>query len=219
MAADKLSIYNDALAALGERNLASLTENREPRRTLDQHYTPVVNYCLEQGFWKHAKRAAQFPALPNVIPQFGYNCAIALPNDFIRTYVASSSPTFNPPCLDYKEEAGYIFSNTDPMYLDYISSDPSYGWNLGRWPTSFTQYVVSRLARKAWKIAKSVDLFKELVSEERKQKTIAKANDAMNDPPGFAPTSSWVRSRQRGVGEDTQGSGSPTGGSVNMGPG
>lgn len=218
MAADKLSCYNDALAALGERNLASLTENREPRRVLDQFWTPTVNYCLEQGFWKHAKRVVEMPALTSVIPQFGYNCAIALPNDFVRVYVASASPVLNPPLLDYKLEAGYIFSNVDPLYLDYISSDPSYGWNLGRWPSSFTQYVVARLARKAWKIAKSVSLFKELVSEERKSKTIAKANDAMNDPPGFAPTSSWVRAR-RGATWGGEGTGSPTGGSVNMGPG
>lgn len=221
MAADKLSIYNDALAALGERNIASLTENREPRRVLDQFWTPTVNYCLEQGFWKHAKRVIEAPALANVVPQFGYNCAIALPNDLIRIYVGSATPVLNPPLLDYKDEAGYIFSNVDPLYLAYISGDPMYGWNLGRWQNSFTQYVVARLARKAWKIAKSAQVLKILVEEERKARMVAKANDAMSDPPGFSPTSTWVRARRGamwGSGGD-QGTGSASGGSINMGPG
>ena len=35
MANDQLSLYNNALTVLGERKIASLTENREPRRVLD----------------------------------------------------------------------------------------------------------------------------------------------------------------------------------------
>ena len=31
----RLQLYNSALLLLGERNLASLSENREPRRLLD----------------------------------------------------------------------------------------------------------------------------------------------------------------------------------------
>jgi hypothetical protein len=47
MSASKLKLYNDALGILGERRLASLTENREPRRVLDEVWDAgkgVVNY-------------------------------------------------------------------------------------------------------------------------------------------------------------------------------
>lgn len=219
--ADKLSIYNFALLAIEERNIASLTENREPRRVLDQLWTPQVNFCLEQGFWKHAKRVLQMPASTTVIPQFGYNCAVAIPNDWIKTYVISSSPSLTPPLLDYKTEAGYIFSNADPLYLDYISSDPSYGWNLGRWSQTFANYVGYNLGKMAaGRLAKSDKIVERVTKLEYRGKRDAKAIDAMNDPPGFSPTSSWIRARRGNTfGNNDGGSGSPTGGSVNMGPG
>ena len=48
MAVTKLSLYNDTLQLLGERRLASDTEDREPRYDLDSLYdNGAVDYCLE----------------------------------------------------------------------------------------------------------------------------------------------------------------------------
>ena len=46
--ASKLSIYNGALRAIGERRLASLTEDRASRRELDDAYDDVVANCLSR---------------------------------------------------------------------------------------------------------------------------------------------------------------------------
>ena len=45
---DRLDVYNGALRRLGSRRLASLTENREPRRVLDDIWNngALVNYAL-----------------------------------------------------------------------------------------------------------------------------------------------------------------------------
>lgn len=218
MAADKLSLYNDALRICSERKLANFTENREARRVLDDVYVNEVDYCLEQGFWKHAKRVVEMPASSSTVPQFGFNCAVGLPNDWIRTYQVSSAPQLTPPLLDYREEMGFIFSNTDPLYLAYISKDPQYGWNLGKWGRSFADYVAHRLAlRAAPMIVKDTDLRNLIIKEEKKARVRAKANDAMNDPPGFSPRGTWVRARSNNAGD--RGPGSPSGGNVNMGPG
>src|SRR4051812_14499694 len=73
MATDRLKIYNGALLICGERSLATLTENREPRRLLDQVWQEGgVQYCLEQGQWKFAMCASKFEADTSYTAQFGY---------------------------------------------------------------------------------------------------------------------------------------------------
>ena len=55
---DKLSIYNGALNILGERKLASETENREPRYQLDDIWdNDMVDRCLQMGQWNFAARS------------------------------------------------------------------------------------------------------------------------------------------------------------------
>ncbi|HET99682.1 MAG TPA: hypothetical protein ENH89_04810, partial [Aurantimonas coralicida] len=62
MATDQLALYNIALAAVGERSIASLTEGREPRRLLDEIWNRgagAIEYFLEQGYWNFAIRTVQ----------------------------------------------------------------------------------------------------------------------------------------------------------------
>ena len=70
----QLFIYNEALGHLGERQLASLSEPREPRRVLDSYWSDVVGFCLSQGLWKFARRTAQIDSSSSLTPQFGFNC-------------------------------------------------------------------------------------------------------------------------------------------------
>ena len=61
---DKLSIYNGALSILGERRLASLTENREPRYKLDDVWdNNFVRRLLQMGQWQFAQRTVQLPGV------------------------------------------------------------------------------------------------------------------------------------------------------------
>src|SRR5258705_9839844 len=98
----QLFIYNEALGHLGERALASLTENREPRRVLDYYFNDVVLYALAQGLWRFARRTAQIDASTTVVPAFGFNNAFGYPTDWIRTQIVSTSPDLDPPLLQYR---------------------------------------------------------------------------------------------------------------------
>ena len=69
----QLFIYNEALGHLGERQLASLSEPREPRRVLDSYWSDVVGYCLSQGLWKFARRTIQVDNSSSLTPQFGFD--------------------------------------------------------------------------------------------------------------------------------------------------
>jgi len=201
---DKLTLYNEALGHLKERRLASLSENREPRRVLDDYFTSTPRYCLEQGLFRFAKRVTQIDASSTTIPAFGYNSAFRIPDDWIRTVVISTSPDLDPPLLQYNEEAGYWYANATPLYVSYVSSDPLYGMDLGSWPEAFADYVALRLARKGCKrITGSDDLLKGpqgLIAQEDKARRITKANDAMNDPPGMPPVPFWARARRGAFG-------------------
>lgn len=197
----QLFIYNEALGHLGERQLASLSEPREPRRVLDSYYSDVVAYCLLQGLWRFARRTVSIDASTTVIPQFGFNNAFEYPNDWIRTQIISTSPDLDPPLLQYRDENNFIYANATPIYLSYISADPQYGLNLGLWPENFVDYVVFRLASRAClRITNDKDLRKELIADENKARRNAKASDAENDPPGLPPVSFWVRARRGAFG-------------------
>ena len=53
----QLRLYNGALMELGERSLAALTDNVEPRRLLDRVWADgAVNDCLSNGQWRFARR-------------------------------------------------------------------------------------------------------------------------------------------------------------------
>lgn len=197
----QLFIYNEALFHLGERNLASLSENREPKRVLDFFWNDVVSYCLSQGLWRFARRTVQQDASTTIVPAFGFNFAFEYPNDWIRTQIVSTSPDLDPPLLQYRDENNFIYCNATPLFWSYISADSQYGMNIGGWPENFVDYVVFRLAARAcMRIANDKDLRKELVGEENKARRTAKANEAENDPPGLPPVSIWARARRGAFG-------------------
>lgn len=202
--ASKLSLYNDALLILGERKLASLAEAREPRRALDDAYDKALDFCLEQGFWNFAMRAVQIDSSASVVPTFGFNHAFTKPDDFIRMYRLSAYEQLDPPLLDIVDEPNYWYANCDPLYVKYISDDIAYGQDLSIWPETFADYVANRLAIKTCKRITGKDPGEDLIRAEKKARMDARAKDAMNEPPGFPPRGTWVRSRGGGFNTRTR---------------
>lgn len=216
---DKLTLYNNALAHLNERALASLSENREPRRALDAVWADAVAYCLERKFWNFGYRTVSIDASNSTVPVFGYLYAFKIPNDWIRTRRLSAVPTLDQPLIQVAEETGYWYTNITPIYVQYNSNDPLYGLNLGLWPQSFAEYVELRLAVKACKrVTGSTEALRgedSLLKREEKAYKVAQSNCAMNEAVGFAPTSSWVRARRGFMpGMPGPGGDDPTGGAL-----
>ena len=197
--ADRLGSYNEALGALGERKLASLAENREPRRVLDDYWDGVVAYCLQRGYWKHAKRTMRIEASPSIAPAFGPRYAFEKPADLVRVYLVSDNEGMTPG-FSYVDENGVWYADVDTIYVTYISSDPAFGMDLSLWGEMFTQYVNARLALKAYGRIPSNTVSKaELVAEEKRAMNVALGIDAMEGPPVAAPRNSWVTSRGGGA--------------------
>jgi hypothetical protein len=197
MANDKLSLYNDALNMMGERTLASLNENREPRRVLDVNWPKAVKYCLEQGQWKFALRTSKLTFSPNVNPAFGYRHAFERPDDCVRTAKMCTDEYLNVPLLSYGEEAGWWFADLEEIFTSYVSDHVDFGNDLGNWPETFTKYVATHLASEsALRITQSEKMVLKLEKDLKTAKKNALSKDALQGPTQFLPQGTWVGSRQ-----------------------
>ena len=200
--ATKLTIFNGALAALGKRSLVALTDPVEERRVLESLWdNDFINGCLEMGEWNFAIRSVTSAEDPPA-PAFGYEHRHAKPADWRRTVRISANESFNPPLDEYSDEGGYWYVNHETIYVQFVSSHPSYGGNMAQWPRTFSEYVELNLAMRAAprlltneeKQAKMAGEYG-LVSMTNKALANAKSKDAANQPPEFPPMGSWARSR------------------------
>jgi hypothetical protein len=204
--ATKLTIYNGALAILGERKLANLTENREPRYKLDEVWdNDFIERVLQMGQWNFACRRVELTASSSVTPAFGYQYGFDKPNDFVRTMAVCYDEYFELPITRYSDESQWIFCDTEVIYYAYVSNDTQWGSDLTLWPFNFTEMAEHYLAMK---VAPRLTGLKmgatELTGLWKMWLATAKATDAMEGPVKFAPEGSWSRSR-RGRGTNDRG--------------
>lgn len=194
--ATQLSLYNDALIALGEREIGSLSENSPARRALDAVWDTASKYCLEQGYWNFATRTAKLTKEAGFVASFGYRNQFIKPSDFVRLAGMCSDAYFTSPLNQYVDEAGSWYADLDTIYVSYISNDSNYGNNLARWPESFTTFVSLYLADTA---SKRITGEANALAEKVKMALVSsKSKDAMNGPTKFLPQGNWTRSRQGG---------------------
>jgi hypothetical protein len=195
----QLTLYNDALLECGERFLSSLTENREPRRLLDQVWASNgVKYILERGQWNFATRSQQIDYDSSINPGFGYTRAFDQPSDYCCTRAVCSDEYFREPLIRHVDEGGYWYSDLDTIYVRYVSDDPAYGMNLNKWPETFREVVAVHFASKI--ILKLSNSETELVRLEKKRDhmlKVAKNSSAQKEPTQFPPMGAWTRSRNR----------------------
>jgi len=208
MATDRLKIYNNALLMCGQGALASLTEDREPRRLLDTVWNDAgVDTCLEEAQWKFAMRTQMLDYDTSIAPTFGYSRAFVKTADWLVTSAVCEDEYFNTPLLRYRDEAGYIWSDLDVIYVRFVSNDTAYGGDLSLWTSRFVLYVSAYFASR---------IVLTLSSDKDRQKSVfallgqhmkdAKSLDAMADPETIIPSGSWSNSRHTGRGRRDRGS-------------
>jgi hypothetical protein len=195
--ATKLALYNLALMHLGQRKLASVSEDQEGRYYLDEVYDDSLEFCLRQGLWNFAMRAVEMDS--TLTPTFHYAYGFEKPTDWVKTYLVSDNESFDPPLLDYQDQGVYWLANVDPLYIRFVSTTA--GTDVSLFPTDYGDYVAAFLASRIFKriTGNGEDELTNFENRKvRKALRRAIANDAMDQAPGFAPTGSWVRSRGDG---------------------
>jgi hypothetical protein len=194
----QLTLYNNALLLIGERSLASLSEAREVRRRLDAVWArPAIDDCLQRGQWNFAMRSVEINHSPSVTPSFGYMYAFDRPTDIIRTAELCGDEYFKVPLLAYQTEGAYYYSDTDPIYVRYVSNDSSYGADLSLWPQNFCRFFEAYLAESIVEsVTQDASQWQKIRAILKDSLTQAKSTDSMEGPTEFPPTGSWVRARQ-----------------------
>ena len=199
--ATRLGLYNAALGLLGERKLASLTENRGSRRDLDTAWDDgFIDFVLEQGLWNFAMRTAQVSFTPDITTEFGYSRAFDKPSDWIRTAQVSGDEYFSIPLDQHADEAGHWWADIDVIYVQYVSNLSNYGSDLSRWPQTVAKYAGAQLAfLTADKITGSTSKEERMERLARKWLGSAQSKDAMNQPRQESPKGAWVNARRGGL--------------------
>lgn len=192
----QIVLYNKAMRHIGERKLASLSEEREARRYLDDEYIDTLLMCLRAGQWNFAMRAIQIDNTGAIAPAFGFESAFEKPCDWIRTACISTSESFDPVLRQYQDQEGYWLANSSTLYVRYVSKD--IGLNLAAWPIDYAEYVgVALASRIVFRVTQNVELTERMEAKEQKYFRRAAANDAMDQAPAPWPIGTWTASRNR----------------------
>lgn len=200
MAATRLSIYNGALLACGDRKLLSLTEASDRRRMLDLVWdSGGVDTCLQAGLWNFASRSLQLDFDPDLTPPFGFQKAFSKATDWIRTMAVCSDEYFNQPLTQYLDEGKFLFSDLSTIWVRYVSNDADYGCDFSSWPENFTRFVELYFAsRIVNRLVQSKEAKDEVRADLKMIIAQAKSTDAMSEPTAVPPLGSWASSRMGG---------------------
>lgn len=193
MAVTKLSLYNDALQLLGERRLASDTEDREPRYDLDNLYdNGGIDYCLEVV---KPRYATEFEQLTGAAPtaDVTWDFQVPLPADFIAIFdEIDGKPAVyrdgraESPITRFQRESTYLLMDEQNPWVRYIiqHTDPQ----LADIPVSFGRVISAYFARElAWKYDPDAE---EMLTERLAERIeVSREIEASNSPAqrGFAP--------------------------------
>lgn len=201
---DRLGLYNEALRILGERRLASLTEDREPLRLLDDAWDANAHDSwLEEQDWNFALRSVQIGRDPSIETPWGYQFGFQKPEDMVRLSGIYTDEYMQVPFRNYMDEGQYWFAESFPeIWVQYVSRRDQNGGNIGYWPASFSKYVAGFLAREiAPRLRNDVDL-RAVKAEFIKREKHAKSKDALNSPSKPFPRGTWAGSRLAGARRD-----------------
>lgn len=207
----KLSVYNGALQALGERKLRSLAEACKARRELDSVWDgdTGVQFCLQQAIWNFALNTISLTYSPSVTPPdgFPYTYAFDKPTDWVRTAVVSDDGSFCNLPFDFADQGAYWFANPDTIWVKYVSKGATFGLDPSLWTPNFTAYVEHHFAAKACKSITGSNTDKEQLEVKVKRLlSQARVTDAIDEAPQFIPPGTWSRSRRGGRARSDRGS-------------
>ncbi len=142
MALTQLGLYNDALLILGQRQLTSLSEDREPRYRLDSAYTvDAIRYCLELVKPNFATRTLLLES-PTTATTFAYSHAF--PSNYVTVVRPFSNSRLDQPINRYIIQGKNLLTDFASVYLRYVADD----YAITDWDPSFFRVVAAYLAKE-----------------------------------------------------------------------
>lgn len=217
--ATKLQVWKQALVHLQKASIVSLTDDVEAVHVFTSAWPGVVEEAFNAGDWNFAKvSVALSPS--GATPAISWAYAFAYPDDWVRTVGISNVPDFRSVFHHYADEGGLLHSNTDVLYLRYVSDTFADDEHVDEWPTMFWRYVALKLAYDTCGRLTSGDTLEDKI-EKRMEKALRQAKnvDARNENNKVLAPGSWLRSRNGWGGGSCHGAGIAVGGEIVLGEG
>lgn len=190
----KLGLFNDALRAIGDLRLSSLTEDVEARYVLDDAWEDCVEFVFTEGLWNFATKTEVIsadtgqPAIP------GFTFTFDKPLYWLRTITVSPNSLFTEEAV-YRDEGNKIYANWDTLYIRYISREKAVDEQVENWPPTFAKAVAACLAKEcAERLSGSGGKGEALAAEYKEVLASAKNKDALDQSKVIFRPGSWVRS-------------------------
>lgn len=203
--ATKLSLYNEALRAIGELRLSSLTEDIEARYVLDDAWEDAVEFVFTEGYWNFATMTEVITADTGQTPIPGFSFVFAKPTHWLRTITISPNSLFDIEAT-YRDENDRFYANFDTLYIRYISSEKSADNHISSWPPSFARVVSACLAKECGaRISGSESKAEGLDEEYTKALATAKNKDALDQSKMILRPGNWLRAMRGGHSNNDRG--------------
>lgn len=205
----RLKLYRAALRLCGAESIADLSEDIEPRRLLDEVWDDNgVRKCLEMGSWDFALRTLRLDFDVSNTPSFGYRRAFSKTEDWVTTTKICSDEFFQAPLTRYVDEVGFLYSDLDEMFVQFVSDDAAFGSDLTKWTGSFVEYAEAFFAAKiVHRLTSDKDRVLFLLGRDgsgeksgymHEKLRTARSKDAQQSPAKFLPRGTWTRARGGG---------------------
>lgn len=192
--ATKLSIYNEALRAIGDLRLSSITDDTEARYVLEDAWEDCVKFVFTEGLWNFATKTQLLTADLGQEPIPGFSYTFDKPLYWVRTITISPNSLFTDEAV-YRDEGNKIYANFDQLYIRFISSEKSDDIQIENWPPTFAKLVAACLARNcAERLSGSGNKAEALAADYKEVLASAKNKDALDQSKMVLRPGSWVRS-------------------------
>ena len=139
---NKVDIANYALAMMGVNPIMAFTDDTKTAQIINQVYEPTVKECLSVHDWNFALKRVKLNQLATNDQSDFWQYAYQEPNDILKI---ARVRTINLQIIDkpdYEEIGNVIYSNANPVYLEYVYYEDGFEENS---PPYFTKVVAYRL--------------------------------------------------------------------------
>ena len=195
----QIELVNMALAEVAEvAPLSDINEDSTPARLVRVHYAASVREVLREGLWKAARTSAVLAEITTA-PEFGWDKAYQLPNDFVRLVSFNEISTDDVTEELFEIRGDQLLTDETEAKIVYVRDVTIAEGDINALDALLTRAVVLNLAMKlAWPLQQSRTLQENLELRFREAVRKAKAADARDE---FKPlvnrsaSSRWIGSR------------------------
>lgn len=188
MALTDVGLCSRALARIGARPLATLTDGNAESEIANLLYAPARDALLSSYGWSFATGQLALTKLPDA-PLADYACAFQLPADFLRAISAGGGGKGRG--LNYRIQRGVLHTNAEQVVLTYIFRPDE-----EEFPPYFDTVLIARLAAEfCIPLTENTSRAEALYNLAEQEFAKARQIDAQQDSPNRIENFSLITAR------------------------